>query len=61
LFPGGSSTATAGGKTAAVRTDADPHIEIFDFIESYYNYHLKDSVGGYQSPGRFETKTTANN
>ena len=41
--------------------DADARIEIFDFIESYYNHHRKHSALGYQSPAQFEVKNTSNN
>ena len=40
-----------GGSFAS---DADASIEIFDFIESYYNYHRKHSALGYQTPAQFE-------
>jgi transposase InsO family protein len=42
-------------------TEADARIEIFDFIESYYNHHRKHSVLGYQTPAQFEAKTAPNN
>ena len=41
--------------------DADARIEIFDFIESYYNHHRKHSALGYQTPAQFEAKTSSNN
>lgn len=47
-----------GGSFAS---EADARIEIFDFIESYYNHHRKHSALGYRTPARFETETTANN
>lgn len=34
--------------------EADARIEIFDFIESYYNNHRKHSSLGYQTPAQFE-------
>ena len=40
-------------------TEADARIEIFDFIESYYNHHRKHSALGYQTPAQFEAKKTA--
>ena len=42
-------------------TEADGRIEIFDFIESYYNHHRKHSAVGYQPPAQFEAKTAPNN
>jgi transposase InsO family protein len=42
-------------------TEADARIEIFDFIESYYNHHRKHSALGYQTPAQFEAKTDPNN
>jgi transposase InsO family protein len=42
-------------------TEADARIEIFDFIESYYNHHRKHSALGYQTPAQFEVKTQPNN
>jgi putative transposase len=34
--------------------EADARIEIFDFIESYYNHHRKHSAIRYQTPAQFE-------
>jgi transposase InsO family protein len=42
-------------------TEADARLEIFDFIESYYNHHRKHSALGYQAPAQFEAKTHPNN
>ena len=42
-------------------TEADARIEIFDFIESYYNHHRKHSALGYQTPAQFEAKNRPNN
>ena len=42
-------------------TEADARIEIFDFIESYYNHHRKHSALGYRTPAQFEAKTRPNN
>ena len=42
-------------------TEADARIEIFDFIESYYNHHRKHSALGYRTPAQFEAKTDPNN
>jgi putative transposase len=47
-----------GGSFAS---DADARIEIFDFIESYYNHHRKHSALGYQTPAQFEAKNHSNN
>ena len=47
-----------GGSFAS---DADARIEIFDFIESYYNHHRKHSALGYQTPAQFEAKKHPNN
>ena len=41
--------------------DADARIEIFDFIESYYNLHRKHSSLGYQTPAQFEAATPSHN
>ena len=46
-----------GGSFAS---DADAKIEIFDFIESYYNHHRKYSALGYQAPAQFEAKNQTN-
>ena len=37
-------------------TEADARLEIFDFIESYYNHHRKHSALSYQSPAQFKVK-----
>ena len=42
-------------------TEADARLEIFDFIESYYNHHRKHSALGYRPPAQFEAKTHPNN
>lgn len=34
--------------------DHDANIEIFDYIETYYNTHRKHSSLGYGNHGRFE-------
>jgi putative transposase len=34
----------------------DARIEIFDYIESYYNHHRKNSSLGYMTPSEFEVK-----
>ena len=47
-----------GGSFAS---DGDARIEIFDFIESYYNHHRKHSALGYQTPAQFEAKKHPNN
>lgn len=36
--------------------EKDARIEIFHFIESYYNHHRKHSSLGYQTPAQFETQ-----
>ena len=36
--------------------EADARIEIFDFIESYYNHHRKHSALNYQTPAQFEAE-----
>ena len=41
--------------------DADARIEIFDFIESYYNQHRKHSSLGYKTPAQFEAGNPLNN
>ncbi|MEI7913050.1 MAG: integrase core domain-containing protein, partial [Verrucomicrobiota bacterium] len=35
--------------------DNDARIEIFSYIESYYNTHRKHSSLGYKTPAQFET------
>lgn len=45
----------------AFADEADARIEIFDFIESYYNHHRKHSALGYRTPAQFEAATTSNN
>jgi transposase InsO family protein len=40
----------------AFADDADALIEIFDFIESYYNRQRKHSALGYQAPAQFEAE-----
>jgi putative transposase len=47
-----------GGSFAS---EADARIEIFDFIESYYNHHRKHSALGYQTPAQFEAEIHPNN
>ena len=47
-----------GGSFAS---DADARIEIFDFIEFYYNHHRKHSALGYQTLAQFEAKKNPNN
>ena len=42
-------------------SEADARIEIFDFIESYYNHHRKHSSLSYQTPAQFEAKNQTNN
>ena len=42
-------------------SEADARIEIFDFIESYYNHHRKHSSLSYQTPAQFEAKNQPNN
>lgn len=42
-------------------TEADARIEIFDYIESYYNLHRKHSSLGNRTPSQFEAKTPSNN
>lgn len=42
-------------------TEADARLEIFDFIESYYNHHRKHSALSYQTPAQFEVKNQPNN
>lgn len=41
--------------------EADARLEIFDFIESYYNHHRKHSALAYQTPAQFEAKNYSNN
>lgn len=41
--------------------ETDARIEIFDFIESYYNHHRKHSALSYQTPAQFEAKIQSNN
>jgi putative transposase len=36
--------------------EADAHIEIFDFIESYYNHHRTHSALGNRTPAQFEAE-----
>ena len=36
--------------------EADARIEIFDFIESYYNHHRKHSALNYRTPAQFEAE-----
>lgn len=38
---------------------SDARLEIFDYIETYYNHHRKHSSLGYQSPIQFETQLTS--
>lgn len=45
----------------AFADDNDARIEIFDFIESYYNLHRKHSSLGYQTPAQFEAAAPSNN
>ena len=40
---------------------ADARIEIFDFIESYYNHHRKHSSLNNLTPAQFEAETKTNN
>jgi transposase InsO family protein len=40
---------------------ADARIEIFAFIEGYYNTHRKHSALGYKSPSQFEAQTHSPN
>ena len=39
----------------------DAKIELFAYIESYYNTHRKHSSLGYQTPSAFEAKINSNN
>ena len=41
--------------------EADARIELFDFIESYYNHHRKHSSLDDQTPAQFEAKNPSNN
>lgn len=34
---------------------ADARLELFDYIEGYYNTHRKHSALGYQTPSQFES------
>ena len=45
----------------AFADDTDARIEIFDFIESYYNHHRKHSSLGYQTPAQFEAANPSKN
>lgn len=47
-----------GGEFA---NEKDARIEIFDFIESYYNHHRKHSSLGYLTPSEFEIKNNLQN
>ena len=40
---------------------ADAHIEIFAYIESYYNTHRKHSSLGYKTPATFEAHINSTN
>jgi putative transposase len=42
-------------------TEADARIEIFDYIESYYNLHRKHSSLGNRTPSQFEATNSSNN
>lgn len=39
----------------------DARLEIFEYIEGYYNHHRKHSALGYQTPAQFETQPHLNN
>lgn len=41
--------------------EADARIEIFDFVESYYNHHRKHSSLDYKTPAQFEAGNPSNN
>lgn len=45
----------------AFADDTDARIEIFDFIESYYNHRRKHSSLGYQTPAQFEAANPSKN
>lgn len=40
---------------------ADARLEIFDYIEGYYNTHRKHSALGYKTPNQFEAHTHSTN
>jgi len=40
---------------------ADASIELFAYIEAYYNTHRKHSALGYQTPASFEAQINRNN
>ena len=40
--------------------DTDARIELFAFIDSYYNTHRKHSALGYQTPASFEAQLHSN-
>ena len=40
---------------------ADARIELFDYIDAYYNHHRKHSALGYLTPSQFETHLTSTN
>jgi len=40
---------------------ADARLEIFDYIEGYYNTHRKHSALGYQTPNQFEAQIHSTN
>jgi putative transposase len=40
---------------------ADANVEIFAFIESYYNTHRQHSSLGYKTPAAFEAHTNSSN
>lgn len=42
-------------------TENDARLEIFDFIESYYNQHRKHSSLSYQTPAQFESQSHLKN
>ncbi len=42
-------------------TASDARTEIFEYIEGYYNTHLKHSALGYKTPLQFETLLPLNN
>lgn len=41
--------------------EKDARIEIFDYIESYYNHHRKHSALGYKKPSEFEANSHVKN